>query len=347
MSERLSNPSFTSDLSDWTNSGQYWENGKSRGDSYSNSSSEKTTSVRQSVAIYGTVLSATISVLAYIKSVYGAYHNGHVKVQAKLQQPDGTVVALADVTHSGNWSGDVQLLSAMDVSAYMTQAGTYVLILEVVAAAAATLGDSGATYSLTYGAFDSAAFNAATLVKKTVAEKMGSGDGPTGKAKLSQAAAAALSEGTGRRISMRVASVLGLAMLPAQVISMAVAEILGLAGSYDTSMSKLRQAAGRAGLKEAVARKVKMSVAEVLAGAGQVTATRLMLSATLAGLAEAWSYVWRPRLSEAQSVGLVEGLVGTRVEGNVTRRIVFTAGVAEWDAVAPVVTRWRKRRVTV
>lgn len=179
MAEKIVNGAFTTNLNSWSNYGStnfYWSSpGLARAVS-DESYNVKSHKLRQAFGVSG-VASAAILNVTISWDIIHKIHKGSVHFYLYLRKPSGTLVELADdleTTDGGDSIGSAALADDLDISAYMTETGTYYLELWADCLSAASAGY--AEYYESYGYYDNISLLVTERFYKTVIEVMGSGE---------------------------------------------------------------------------------------------------------------------------------------------------------------------------
>lgn len=183
MAEKITNGAFATDLSGWTNTGEYsfeWYSGTARAQSALGSDISCTSRLIQSFGVQGSVVSAVLNALAIYHVAAGNSADGSVTFAIKLKKPGGTTVVLATEAYDVAGDGSSQIADDLDISANLNEVGTFQLWLEVTAVSSEHIVDDNETYLRSRGSYDNISLAVVEKMTKTVTEAIGGGEAPMG-----------------------------------------------------------------------------------------------------------------------------------------------------------------------
>lgn len=194
MAEKITNGSFTTNLTGWTNYGTtnfYWSSDMARAIS-DETQNVRYHKIRQSFSVSGTVSAAVLNAQILWDLVHKLNH-GHVTFTVYLRKPDNSLVELASHTEEATADkvGNEYVADNLDVAANFDQSGTYYLELWADCLSSWT---AGLEYFESYGYYDNVSLTIVTRQFKTVVEAVGGGEVEEKKSSLSTLDGAGLGE---------------------------------------------------------------------------------------------------------------------------------------------------------
>lgn len=274
MAEKITNGAFATDLSGWTNTGEYsfsWYSGVARAQSAAGSDIACAHRLIQSFAVSGSIVSAVLNALAIYHVAAGSVADGEVHFAIKLKKPSGETVTLAEEAYDVAGDGSSQIADDLDISASLNEVGTNQLWLEVTASSSEDEVGEETIFLRSRGSYDDISLAVVEKLTKSVTEALGGGESP-------MAAGVESSDG------------------------MSISESLATAGGG----AGTRLDSGKLGLLEAFGKKVYAAVLEILGGVDVLARSYGFLGhdvpGDVAGMAESMS----ARVTHGNVIRLIE-----------------------------------------